>query len=374
MSYLLSVIIPTRNRQQYCIAAVKQIISLGLDIEICVQDNSDKNTLQYEFQNLKNVKYHYYDGVLSFVNNFSEAVSLASGEYVCMIGDDDGVLPNIISVTRYLKNNDIDAFIPGLNNIYFWPSSNPICEMYRTGCLIEKKRSNTLTTINPKAELYRLLRHGALNYLDFDLPRLYHGLVKRATLEEIKDKTGYYFGGLTPDIYMAVALSFVTKKVLKVNFPVTIPGICPTSGSSDSATGKHTGELKDAPHFRGHDNYVWESSIPAFYSVETIWAETCVKAIKDFDSSLMCSFRLKPLYNKCLELYPQFSSTIRESAAKNNVSISRNIIKKGNNIKLKIIINKIINRIKNGKPVIYTEVADIEKAVNLVKLNYIKEK
>ena len=96
---LLSIVIPTKNRQQYCLAAVKQIISLNLDkTQVVIQDNSDDRSLE---KNLKQVieygkvKYHYREGVISFVDNFSEAVSLCDGEYICMIGDDDGILPNI---------------------------------------------------------------------------------------------------------------------------------------------------------------------------------------------------------------------------------------------------------------------------------------
>ena len=103
----LSIIIPTKNRQRYCLAAVKQILSLGMrDFEICVQDNSDENTLEQEITSLGShlVKYNYHKGVLSFVDNFSEAVSLCSGKYACMIGDDDGLLSSIENIVEYANS------------------------------------------------------------------------------------------------------------------------------------------------------------------------------------------------------------------------------------------------------------------------------
>ena len=40
-SRLLSIVIPTRNRQEYCVAAVEQILTLNLnDVEVVIQDNS----------------------------------------------------------------------------------------------------------------------------------------------------------------------------------------------------------------------------------------------------------------------------------------------------------------------------------------------
>ena len=101
---LLSIIIPTKNRQVYCLKSIRQILGVvSKDVEIIVQDNSDDNSLSEEFksQEFEMVKYNYHSGVLSFVDNFSEAVSLCSGKYVCMIGDDDGVLPIIEKVTKY---------------------------------------------------------------------------------------------------------------------------------------------------------------------------------------------------------------------------------------------------------------------------------
>ena len=86
--------------------AIKQILALKLpEIEICIQDNSDTDDLRREIESLKSdqVVYNYHAGILSFVDNFSEAVSISHGEYVCMIGDDDGILPNIVEYVEKAK-------------------------------------------------------------------------------------------------------------------------------------------------------------------------------------------------------------------------------------------------------------------------------
>ena len=329
MNYLLSIIIPTKNRQYYCLNAVKQIISHGWNnVEICIQDNSDDNALEKEIASLKvdSIIYNYHSGVLSFVDNFSEAVSLAHGEYLCMIGDDDGVLPNILFLVDDLKKQDADAAIPALNFIYFWPSNQNIVENSEDGLLIynfysERKKAKGQQVDNRKA-IVKLLQNGVQNYTNLDMPRLYHGIVKRETLDVIKKRVGYYFGGLTPDMYMATALSLVCKKVIRVGYSVTISGICPTSGSSDSATGKHTGELSKAPHFRGHKDYQWEDMIPAFYSVDTIWADTLFHALKDFRREDLLGYFNKSLFaGICIEKYPLFSNTILTHALNNGCTI-----------------------------------------------------
>ena len=116
MEYLLSVIIPTKNRQFYCLEAIKEIINVcenrkTYNVEIVIQDNSDDMDLEQKISALGhgNIKYHYHAGEVSFVDNFSEAVSLATGKYLCMIGDDDGILPTIFDAIKYMENNSVDA-------------------------------------------------------------------------------------------------------------------------------------------------------------------------------------------------------------------------------------------------------------------------
>ncbi len=162
---------------------------------------------------------------------------------------------------------------------------------------------------------------GAQKYQQLDLIKLYHGIVKREKLDEVKQRAGNYFGGLTPDIYGAVALSLICEKVAKIHMPITISGICKTSGSNDSATGKHTGILEDAPHFRGHDSYLWDSKVPKFYSVETIWADTALHALNDFESKkLYDRFNMATLNMYCKKKYKDYMETIDKHCKENNVS------------------------------------------------------
>lgn len=325
MSYILSIIIPTRNRNYYCFSAVKQILSLNLpNVQICVQDNSDNDELSSELIRLgnSNVVYNYHPGVLSFVDNFSEAVSLACGEYICMIGDDDGILPNIVKYTKMAKEESYDAIIPELGMIYFWPSKKNIVTDSSNGLLqVSLKKSLQVTPVDSKHALKILLHNAVQNYTSLDIPRLYHGLVKRDVLERIKKKTGKYFDGLTPDMYMATTLAIECKKTMRTSESFTISGICPTSGSADSATGRHTGNLKDAPHFRGHDNYKWNTLIPTFYSVDTIWAETLLHALDSYkEVELIDKFNL-PLFEAiCLKKYPQFLELLQSHCKVNGVT------------------------------------------------------
>lgn len=367
----LSIIIPTKNRQEFCEAAIRQILSLNLnDVEIIVQDNSDVDSLRNVFAteiSLGKVKYNYVYGIISFVDNFSAPIPLCSGDYVCMIGDDDGVLPNIIDVVNIASLKGYDAIIPGLNSVYIWPSDKPIVKGAEGGylCLSYIKSESRVVDLNKGIK--QLLNNGGQDYQSCDLPRLYHGIVKREVLESIKSKTGAYFKGLTPDIYMSVALALTCKNVLAIEYPITVSGICPRSGSSDSATGRHTGDLKDAPHFRGHDNYEWDIKAPAIYSVESIWGETALRALKEFNRlDLYEEFNIAALDGICLVKYPQFKDLLRQHLREHELNAF--IIEMKSRIKqYSRLLRKVYRRIlrKKNDVLKFYGVGNIEKAVSI---------
>jgi len=313
--FLLSIIIPTKNRESYAIKAVEQILHMNDDrVQIVIQDNGDTcmmSKMLFEYNNDERLKYNYTEGIISFVDNFNLAVDLADGEYLCIIGDDDGVVSQIIDVVEWAKENNIDAIKPELKAVYFWPNSEALRNKTDNGYLSITKITAKARACKPFYEVEKLLNQGAQKYLSLDLVKLYHGIVRKECLDNIKKKTGKYFGGLSPDIYISVALSLTVDKVVEVDFPLTISGICNKSGSADYATGRHTGKLEEAPHFHGHNNYEWSELVPRFYSVETIWADSALAAIKDLDKSEMLKkFNVVDLAACLLKKYPQFKDII----------------------------------------------------------------
>lgn len=370
MNYLLSVIIPTKNRQYYCLAVVHQILGLKEpNMQIVIQDNSDEPILENEIAafNTTNVKYHYHPGVLSFVDNFSEAVSISDGKYLCMIGDDDGILPNVMNAIELMVKEGYDCLIPGLNSVYCWPSESPFVKNGANGYLCLAYINNCSRVVNIQKGLQDLLKKGGQGYQECDIPRLYHGIVKRDVVDEIRRRSDKYFDGLTPDIYIAVALCFTCKKVCRVYYPITVSGMCPKSGSADSATGKHTGELKDAPHFRGHKQYSWDSKAPEIYSVESIWGETVLHALKNFGAKeLYDQFNVRALDSICYLKYPQFRERIIKHANAYNIP---KLFLQFACIKMQciFIIKKIWFRVfrKRGSVKKYWNVEDISCAVDL---------
>ncbi len=80
--------------------------------------------------------------------------------------------------------------------IYYWPN---VLEEYPNGVMITPPSTGKITEINFRKHLNALLENGLQLYLLYPLPKTYHGLVKRSLMEEIKNRVGHYYGGLSPD-------------------------------------------------------------------------------------------------------------------------------------------------------------------------------
>lgn len=380
---ILSILIPTRNRQEYTLNVIKHILGINDNrFQLIVQDNSETDSLKALLNNYlsdNRIKYYYTQDVLSFVDNFSIGISNCMGEYVTVIGDDDTINPAIIDIAEIAYNKGIKAITPTLPLIYFWPQSGVYSDKDQ-GRLAIASFSCSAKYYNTKKEVKKLLKNGCQNYLSFNLAKAYHGLIKKSVLDELKDKTGNYIGGLSPDIYLSIGISLLIDEVLTIDYPLTISGICNKSGSADSATGKHTGALEQAPHFKGHINYKWSSIVPKFYSVETIWGDSALAAIMDLKCELIDEFEIDVISAYCLKSNPEYKKIILGNLAKYyNISENSYLIKfhllngylRG---PLSNLIKRMYNKVFDNKSVnIFNEISDIQEASNIVQKDIIQK-
>lgn len=370
MKPILSIVIATKNRVQYCINAIETILSLpDDDFELIVQDNTDNLELNdYIKSNMrdKRLVYNYTPPPFSSIDNFNAALELANGEYVCLIGDDDGVCSTIFDVVKWAKDNEVDSICPKVFVDYYWPGA---FNTRSVGYLSIPHFSKKIWRKDPKKEIQHLINDGIINYMHFNLPKFYHGIVKKSCFDELKSKNGFYIGGLSPDIYSAVSLSNIVKKHIIIDFPITIAGACKVSTTVKGFTGGHSGKLKEAPHFRDRGNYVWDEHIPRYYSVTTIWAESGLKAINDNKIPVdLNKLNLSRILAKSLldtphhyKLFIAESLKIIDNTSIFYLKLIYQIIK----IFIKTYSDKIINKIQNKtylKLIRYTDINDIRDA------------
>lgn len=396
MNALLSVVIPTKNRQIYCLSAVESILSLpNSNIQIIVQDNSDDlklSTMLDKFKSDSRLVYRYTPPPFSSVDNCNAAVELATGEYVCLIGDDDGINPEILIATQWAKDNNVDALVGNINANYRWAGTGA------PDTFFTKMTDGTLTILDfdGKARIVdvedsfnQLMKNGCTNYLEFSFPKLYHGIIKKSVLEKIKQETGTYLKGLSPDIYSAISLACHVNKLIVIDYPLSIPGVCGQSTSiTEGQLKKHSKKLEDAPHFRDRVDYKWSKEVPRIYCVQTIWADSGFAALREMKrTDLIEKFDKYMLYANIINADPTLSIMVNEHILQNDIQENDFDKTKFSISKLKVKMKdfmirgsrrgKIILKLKELRNI--TSLPDIHHAMNALteylekrKINFIK--
>lgn len=229
-----TVVIPSRNRQTYCISAIKSIIlAKRQDIEVIVLDNSDntkllpklikKNSLDKKVTLIQSE-----NKCLSMADNWERALDFISGKWVMFIGDDDGC-----------TQCTFDAFDHLTSNFNFFAFRWPVF-YYKWPCFpgFEKGRLKlplsvgTLEYYNSSKVLQRSSSwEGAKRWPSIG-PSVYHGLVNAEIVKEGRDKHGRYFIGHTVDYASGIINAMLLDGYMKYSFPLTIIG---ASGYSNTA-------------------------------------------------------------------------------------------------------------------------------------------
>ncbi len=279
---LISIVIPTKNRYFYLKKLLELIDGFGHkeEIEVIVQDNSTDNTefLQY-FESMKyaNIKYYYTEGVVPISYNSDLSIRNSSGEYVCFLGDDDGVTKYIVECCKWMQKNKIDVVYPD-GYYYYWPDGHP-SECYK-GSMKWPKMEFKMVIRDSQQELKKLLKEGITT--DGTLPRLYHGIVKRDVLDCVWEKCGSYFPGASPDISNGVALSFVVDKFATIQFPICYSGASKSRGGGAVAM-KHQGttDFKSLPFLPENIEEIWYKRVPKVWTAPTIYCESAIESMRN---------------------------------------------------------------------------------------------
>lgn len=115
----VSVCIPTYNRAAHLANCLQSIVSAAsrttTDFQVCVSDNCSTDETEDVVRRAQvsiDIKYHKNASNLGIPRNFLNAVQMADGEFVWLIGDDDLLLPHTLEdLSRLIAEYpDVDFF------------------------------------------------------------------------------------------------------------------------------------------------------------------------------------------------------------------------------------------------------------------------
>lgn len=317
---LISIVVPTRGRHEYLAHLVRSILAMNSPrIELVVHDNSvDSAAFVRDFGEVVDTRLRYFhDGTpMSITENFSRAVALARGRYICMIGDDDGVTDSIVDVAAWLEREGIDAAAVDVAT-YLWPGVESALDGAQlNGVLRLPDYSHDTEIVDSSEALDRVLVSGGIRI--GDLPSVYQGIVARSAMERLRDLAGSFFPGPSPDMANAVGLSAVVDRFARVAFPVVISGSCPVSGAAQGARREHHGEIAERTFLPAGTAEDWPVQVPFYFSGPTLWAATLIHALTATNrADLIARLRFDRLYGACAVFTPTYRSRLNRARASN---------------------------------------------------------
>lgn len=213
--------------------AIETVIRQDYDNwEIIVSDNFSEEDIKGYLDSLSEprIKYYRTDSFVPVTENWNNALSHSDGDYVIMLGDDDGLMAGYFSTLFNLieKFNSPD-FIYTNAFLYAYPGVLPgVPEGFLK---TYSRREIFQSTHDP----FWLDKNKAIkfvqNSLDFRVTFDYNmqfSLVSRKIIEEMK-QYGSFYQSPYPDYYASNAIMFKAERILVVPIPLVTIGISPKS-------------------------------------------------------------------------------------------------------------------------------------------------
>lgn len=229
-----SIIIPTRQRHDTLKYAIQSVLNQTYrDFELIIMDNfSTSETAEVTFSfGDDRIKYYRAPQRLSMVENWELALSYATGDYICFIGDDDGLMPDGLAIGQQLIQHYNTQAIVWDSPRYHWSS---IITPWLRNILSISLTQAAPQVCDSRQFLGRV--YGMVNDYMYS-PKLYHGLVHRSIIDKVKSiNGGKYFLNfcLAPDVYSGIVNAYYSESYLFSYRPLSISG---ASGHSTGMSG-----------------------------------------------------------------------------------------------------------------------------------------
>ena len=323
MNPLLSIIIPTKNRQDTAIFAVRSVLNnVSSMIEVIVQDCSENRSLEKllenEFANDKRCKYFYSgSNTISLTQNWNFAISNANGKYILGIGDDDAILSYCIEVVEWMDSNEYDAVL-GPIITYIWKDAF-LGSFSNSRLTHSTNYSGSIFKVDLQKEFIKKSLLCGFGYTE-GLPNIYHGIVKRSLLQIHKEVCGNYLGGTSFDVYNSIILPAYAKSFYYIDYPLTIRGVSGKSNANRIVSKKF-----DA-HFNEFKQLNIPDILPRILNAEVSIGESTIVALNDINRfDLINKVNFAIVFGKCsaLNLRYAFSFYKHFSLIKNQYNTNR---------------------------------------------------
>jgi glycosyltransferase involved in cell wall biosynthesis len=226
---LFSIIIPTRERHQTLPYAMQSVLNQTYNnFELIIMDNFSSNkTYQAvsEF-NDKRIRYFRSPKRLSMSDNWDLALSQVTGDYVFILGDDDGLIPDGIENGLKLLQDYQVGMVSWFRSQYWWPK---VPVVYNENRLFLHPQQ--LAYIWSGKEIVKQFYNQTAMFEH--LPMIYNSFIDRHIIEKIKAfHNGRYFFTHCPDIFSGIVNAYFGEIYLYSFRGLSLAGLSKYSGGT----------------------------------------------------------------------------------------------------------------------------------------------
>lgn len=223
-----SIVIPTRMRHATLPYTLKTCIEQSFsDFEVVVADNASLPATRAAVEACKSdkIRYSYSAEALPMSVNWTRAVESARGEWILLLGDDDGLFPWSLAELNRLVCQYPTRSIRWDFAVYTWPCVGVEDQRNRLQLPLERY----VRVVDSKPRLAKMTRSPH----SVSIPLPYHGLIHRSLFEKALE-SGPIFEGPCPDTFAGIFLASLTSQFLEVGTPMSLVGV---SGKSNGLQG-----------------------------------------------------------------------------------------------------------------------------------------
>ena len=215
-----SVIIPTRNRPDTLRWSIQTALAMKGDVEVVVQDNAGGADTQAVIDAIDDPRLvrSRTDVPLPMSENWEQALDRCTGEWVHVIGDDDGMMPGACTfMDRLLSQVPEAEVVTWSPHTYWWPD-----------CIVGYNR-NRLYVRMPGVTGWQSARRVEQAYFGLRvgwdaLPMIYNSFVHRSVIERVRKKAGAYFPTMAPDVFSGMANLWAVDRFVRAGSALSIRG------------------------------------------------------------------------------------------------------------------------------------------------------
>jgi FkbM family methyltransferase len=223
----VSVVVPTRGRTGPLASTLRTCVAQEFaDCEFVVSDNSGADGVRELLGRFDDprIRYARTPRLLAMTDSWEFAVAQARGEYVTLIGDDDGLLLHALPEIDRLLGLVGEAVLRWESVCYTWPDLPEQPHAVANELLIPLTQVDAYHPVHRVEARPAILdaAHSRISYAQ--LPMIYASAVPRSLLDRLRSRTGRVFRSSYPDVYSAFALAYLAGSYYSCTTPMGLSG------------------------------------------------------------------------------------------------------------------------------------------------------